>query len=172
MLPGQLNKEFINISRVVIHPKFRSIGLGANLVRESLTLVSKKYVETTAVMAKFNPFFEKAGMKRVPSEPDSTNVYKNQIKDLENMGVSLSNLSEIGSISSDQYLRICEYLSKSENYFSLTALYAGARSRSGSRGSSPSSSSSGTAPTSGGFSPGRRSALSVGRGRQGAGDKP
>jgi ABC-type ATPase with predicted acetyltransferase domain len=50
---------------VVIHPKYRTIGLGAKIVAETLPLAGKRYVEAVAVMAKYNPFFEKAGMKKV-----------------------------------------------------------------------------------------------------------
>jgi hypothetical protein len=60
------------ISRVIIHPKYRTIGLGAKLVRDTLPLCGKPYVETIAVMAKYNPFFEKAGMTKIAeSKPDS-----------------------------------------------------------------------------------------------------
>ena len=61
----ELNRNFANISRVVLHPKYRTIGLGARLVRETLPLVNLPYVETMAVMARYNPFFEKAGMTKV-----------------------------------------------------------------------------------------------------------
>lgn len=40
--------------------------MGAELVRETLPLVGVKYVEAIAVMAKYTPFFEKAGMTEVP----------------------------------------------------------------------------------------------------------
>ena len=60
-----INEEIARISRVVIHPKFRGIGLGAYLVRETLPKVGAKVVEALAVMARYNPFFEKAGMARV-----------------------------------------------------------------------------------------------------------
>lgn len=53
------------ISRVVVHPKYRSIGLGEKLIRESLPLVGTPYVELVAVMARYNPFAERAGMCRV-----------------------------------------------------------------------------------------------------------
>ena len=74
--PGDLNKarlvneEIARISRVVIHPKFRGIGLGELLVRETLPKVNARVVEVLAVMAKYNPFFEKAGMARVDYHRD------------------------------------------------------------------------------------------------------
>jgi len=50
---------------VVVHPKYRTIGLGTKLVKETLPLVGKPYVEMVAVMAKYNPFAEKVGMKKI-----------------------------------------------------------------------------------------------------------
>ncbi|MFB0543492.1 MAG: ATP-binding cassette domain-containing protein, partial [Candidatus Bathyarchaeia archaeon] len=61
----ELNRDFAVISRVVIHPRYRSIGLGRRIVEETLPLVGRRYVEAMAVMAQYNPFFEKAGMKKV-----------------------------------------------------------------------------------------------------------
>jgi len=80
--PGDLlkarlvNEEIARISRVVIHPKFRGIGLGEFLVRETLSKVDAKVVEVLAVMAKYNPFFEKAGMVRVDYKRDEASVEK------------------------------------------------------------------------------------------------
>jgi len=65
MTPKELNKKLSIIGRVVIHPKYRSISLGAKLVKETLPLAGTPYVEMVAVMAKYNPFAEKAGMQRV-----------------------------------------------------------------------------------------------------------
>jgi len=71
-----INEEIARISRVVIHPKFRGVGLGEFLVRETLPKVNVKVVEVLAVMAKHNPFFEKAGMIRVDYQRDVTSVEK------------------------------------------------------------------------------------------------
>lgn len=65
MTVKELNKKLSIISRVVVHPKYRSIGLGAKLVRETLPLAGTPYVEMVAVMAKYNPFAEKAGMRKI-----------------------------------------------------------------------------------------------------------
>jgi ABC-type ATPase with predicted acetyltransferase domain len=60
-----LNKNVSIISRIVIHPKYRSISLGSRLIRDTLAKVGTLYVEMVAVMARYNPFAEKAGMERV-----------------------------------------------------------------------------------------------------------
>jgi len=62
---AEVNEKFAIISRVVLHPKYRTIGLGARLVRETLALVCLPYIEAIAVMSRYNPFFEKAGMQKI-----------------------------------------------------------------------------------------------------------
>jgi len=64
----EMNKQLSIISRVVIHPKYRTIGLGAKLIHETLPLVGTPYVEMIAVMAKYNPFAEKAGMQKIAEQ--------------------------------------------------------------------------------------------------------
>jgi ABC-type transport system involved in cytochrome c biogenesis ATPase subunit/GNAT superfamily N-acetyltransferase len=70
----QLQRQISIISRVVIHPKYRSIGLGAKLVGETLAQAGTPCVEAVAVMAKYNPFFEKAGMQRIAESKPSQHV--------------------------------------------------------------------------------------------------
>jgi len=72
----EVNRDIIRISRVVIHPKYRTIGLGAKIVAETLPLAGKPYVETIAVMAKYNPFFEKAGMTKIAETTPNPQVLK------------------------------------------------------------------------------------------------
>jgi ABC-type transport system involved in cytochrome c biogenesis ATPase subunit/N-acetylglutamate synthase-like GNAT family acetyltransferase len=80
--PGDLhkarlvNEEIARISRVIIHPKFRGIGLGELLVKETLPKANAKVVEVLAVMARYNPFFEKAGMLRVDYRRDGNAAEK------------------------------------------------------------------------------------------------
>jgi ABC-type lipoprotein export system ATPase subunit/GNAT superfamily N-acetyltransferase len=64
----ELNKQLSIINRVVIHPKYRTIGLGAKLIRETLPLADTPYVEMIAVMAKYSPFAEKAGMQKIAEQ--------------------------------------------------------------------------------------------------------
>jgi ABC-type lipoprotein export system ATPase subunit/GNAT superfamily N-acetyltransferase len=71
----ELNECLSIISRVVVHPKYRTIGLGAKLIRETLPEVKTPYVEMIAVMPKYNPFAEHAGMQKVSvSEPPTSAV--------------------------------------------------------------------------------------------------
>jgi hypothetical protein len=64
----ELNQKLSIITRVVVHPKYRTIGLGTKLVSETLPLAGTPYVEMPAVMAKYNPFAEKAGMQKIAQQ--------------------------------------------------------------------------------------------------------
>jgi ABC-type lipoprotein export system ATPase subunit/GNAT superfamily N-acetyltransferase len=65
----ELNEKLSIISRVVVHPKYRTIGLGVKLVKETLAKAGTPFVEMPAVMAKYNPFGEKAGMRKIAEQP-------------------------------------------------------------------------------------------------------
>jgi len=64
----EMNKKLSIINRVVIHPKYRTIGLGAKLIHETLPVAGTPYVELIAVMAKYSPFAEKAGMQKIAQQ--------------------------------------------------------------------------------------------------------
>ncbi|MEM3566323.1 MAG: ABC transporter ATP-binding protein [Candidatus Bathyarchaeia archaeon] len=101
----QLQKEISTITRVIIQPKYRAIGLGTKLVKETLPLAGTPYVETLAVMAKYNPFFEKAGMRKIAESKPSPHLQKAMEK-LEALGFkpymlqsqrySIEKLNEVG----------------------------------------------------------------------------
>jgi len=57
-----INKNIRRISRVIIEPRFRTLGLASRLVRETMPQINVPIIEAMAVMGKVNPFFEKAGM--------------------------------------------------------------------------------------------------------------
>jgi hypothetical protein len=80
-----LQGEMSTISRVVIHPKYRSIGLGAKIIAETLCQAGTPCVEAVVVMAKYNPFFEKAGMQRIAESKPSVHVSR-ALKELEGLG--------------------------------------------------------------------------------------
>ena len=71
-----MNAKLSTINRVVIHPKYRTAGLGARLIRETLPLAGTLYVELIAVMAKYSPFAEKASMRKVAVQQSVETVSK------------------------------------------------------------------------------------------------
>jgi len=116
----QLQREVSTITRVIVHPKYRSTGLGVKLVRETLPLAGTPCVETLAVMARYNPFFEKAGMQKVVESKPSGNVL-GAIECLRGLGFdpvmlgSVSqNLCKIKLVGKGRVVEVLEELSRKE----------------------------------------------------------
>ncbi len=57
-----LNAEVETISRVIVHPMYRSAGLAVRLVRHALARADTPYVEALAAMGSMHPLFTLAGM--------------------------------------------------------------------------------------------------------------
>jgi GNAT superfamily N-acetyltransferase len=57
-----LNREARTISRVVVHPTYRGMGLAVRLVRHALATATTPFTEALAAMGRVHPFFTKAGM--------------------------------------------------------------------------------------------------------------
>jgi hypothetical protein len=117
---NQLQEEVSSISRVVVHPKYRTIGLGVRLVRETLDRVGTPCVEAVAVMAKYNPFFEKAGMQKIAESEPNSRVLR-AIEQLQELGFNPSmlgnaklNLQVIKHVERSRILEILEELSENE----------------------------------------------------------
>ncbi|KPL24204.1 MAG: hypothetical protein AMJ75_04425 [Phycisphaerae bacterium SM1_79] len=58
-----INRNIRRISRVIVDPRFRGLGLAVRLVRETMPQMNVPIIEAVAVMGLINPFLEKAGMK-------------------------------------------------------------------------------------------------------------
>lgn len=71
---GLINANIRRISRVIIEPRFRGLGLASRLVRETMPLVNVPIIEALAVMGWVNPFFEKAGMMVYKAPPSADSV--------------------------------------------------------------------------------------------------
>jgi hypothetical protein len=71
----EINQQLSTINRSY-SSKIPNVGLGAKLIRESLPLVGTDFVELIAVMAKYSPFAEKAGMKRIIQQTEVKSVVK------------------------------------------------------------------------------------------------
>jgi ABC-type ATPase with predicted acetyltransferase domain len=117
----EMNKQLSIINRVVIHPKYRTIGLGAKLIRETLPIVGTPYVEMIAVMAKYSPFAEKAGMQKI-AEQQSVKSVSEVSKALSELGFDLKLLGseryvqgKLQSISIEQINRLKEAFIKNKH---------------------------------------------------------
>jgi len=65
-----LNEHVKCISRVIIDPRYRGIGLSSWLVKETMPLTDAAMVETSSVMGCFHPFFKRAGMMEFKQPSD------------------------------------------------------------------------------------------------------
>lgn len=63
-----INRNIRCISRVIIEPRFRGLGLASRLVRQTMPKMDVPIIEAMAVMGLVNPFFEKAGMKALTAK--------------------------------------------------------------------------------------------------------
>jgi len=121
---GELNRDWTIISRVIVHPKYRTIGLGARLVRETLPLCGRRYVELIAVMAQYNPFAEKAGMKRIQETEPYPSVWTS-IERLREVGLEPTmiaseayNLSQLNNLGDEDMETVGEAIfDVSSHYF-------------------------------------------------------
>ena len=114
----QLQQQISTISRVIIHPKYRSIGLGTKLVKETLPQAGTPNVETIAVMARYNPFFEKAGMQPIAESKPNPHI-TTALQKLNNLGFDPTLLTNtqhnqhiISKIGTKKVTDILEELSK------------------------------------------------------------
>ena len=117
---SELNEKLSVIMRVVIHPKYRSIGLGAKLVRETLPLAGTPFVELVAVMAKYNPFAERAGMQKIAESKPSEAVFW-ALEELRSLGFNPAmlgsveqNLLAVRRVGKAKIVKVLEKLSKRE----------------------------------------------------------
>ena len=69
------NANLRTISRVIVHPQFRGIGLASALVRHMCHHCPTPYIEASAAMGRAHPFFEKAGMHRIDPLTDEPVYY-------------------------------------------------------------------------------------------------
>jgi ABC-type lipoprotein export system ATPase subunit/GNAT superfamily N-acetyltransferase len=119
----ELNRDWALISRVIVHPKYRTIGLGARLVRDTLMLTGRRHVELIAVMAQYNPFAEKAGMRKVLIKKPSDKIVDavGTLKDLgfnpELLGSKSHNTRMLKSLGPDGLAAVHETLLGVEGHY-------------------------------------------------------
>lgn len=93
----KLNREVRIISRVVVTPKYRSLGLSAKLIKDSLPQTGMRFCELLSVMGNYNKFCEKAGMTKV--EYDQKDIFKKLKQFIIDAGY------EPGMMASEEYVK-------------------------------------------------------------------
>ena len=90
---AMLNREFRTISRVVIHPQWRGLGLAVRMVRHALRDPETAYTEALAAMGRVHPFFERAGMIRYDRPP--LPAYARLLDALDRIDISPGSLASV-----------------------------------------------------------------------------
>lgn len=73
-LSAVVRRELRTISRVVVDPRYRGLGVATALVRRYLSAPLTPRTEAVAAMASCTSFFAAAGMREVPIEPHRRHV--------------------------------------------------------------------------------------------------
>lgn len=69
------NDNIRTISRVIVHPSFRSLGLSTMLIRRLIETCPTPFIEALARMGRAHPLFDCAGMTRVEPLCEDEPVY-------------------------------------------------------------------------------------------------
>lgn len=64
----RLNREVRRMSRIVVTPELRQIGLASRLIQEVASVSTLRYLETSTAMGPFTSFCERAGFQPIPQE--------------------------------------------------------------------------------------------------------
>lgn len=62
----RLNRDIVRLSRIVVAPELRAIGLARTLIQLAVPTLNVCWVEATASMARYTGFLEKSGFRHVP----------------------------------------------------------------------------------------------------------
>ena len=105
-----VNDNIRCISRVIIAPRYRCLGLAQHLVRRTMPRLNTAVIEAVTAMGKINPFFEKAGMTAYRAKPADRNV-----RFIEALG--MVGIDENLFIDPQEVQRKLDNLSKAERAF-------------------------------------------------------
>ncbi|MEZ6049565.1 MAG: hypothetical protein R3C11_29095 [Planctomycetaceae bacterium] len=61
----QQDRQLVMLSRIVLHPDYRGLGLAHRFVQAACRQVDWPWIECLSEMGHFNPFLEKAGFQRL-----------------------------------------------------------------------------------------------------------
>lgn len=70
-----VNENIRTISRLIVHPTYRGLGLASILIQCILENCPTRYVEALAAMARGHPMFAKAGMREFAPEDEDKPSY-------------------------------------------------------------------------------------------------
>lgn len=62
-----INREVLRMSRIVVVPEYRGIGLAQRLIAHAISQTTARYIECSTAMARYSPFLKNAGFREVPT---------------------------------------------------------------------------------------------------------
>lgn len=68
----RLNREVVRMSRIVVAPAYRGIGLAHRLLAESIAELDRRWIETTTAIGPYTTLFERLGFRCVPQTSGPT----------------------------------------------------------------------------------------------------
>jgi GNAT superfamily N-acetyltransferase len=80
-----LNRHVRCISRIIVRPQWRGLGLASWLVRATMPMMDVAMIESMAAMGRFHPFLEKARMR--PFTPPTDPAARKLIATLESLHI-------------------------------------------------------------------------------------
>jgi hypothetical protein len=80
-----LNSHVRCISRIIVNPQWRGLGIASWLVRATMPVMDVAMIESMATMGRFHPFLERAGMR--PYCPPQDPVAEKLIAALESLNI-------------------------------------------------------------------------------------
>jgi hypothetical protein len=93
-----INKNIRTISRLIVHPTYRGLGLASTLIRHLLHSSPTRYTESFATMARAHPLFRNSGMTEFPQQDPTKPLYYLHKK---NSSTSVSPLRRNGAFTGD-----------------------------------------------------------------------
>lgn len=85
-----IQRDFRTITRVVVEPRFRGAGVSKLMLREAMKHHETRFLESMAVMARFVPFFQRAGFREYDTGLSIHDC--RYLGALENIGLDLATL--------------------------------------------------------------------------------
>lgn len=118
----QMNREMRIISRIVIAPKYRGIGLSVKIIKDTMPLVNVRFIEILSVMGVNNPFAQRAGMVDIPYQRDVKGAEKKSNSLLDELGFDHTlmnstkyNLEKVSLLDFETKTKLFDLLTKVHN---------------------------------------------------------
>ncbi len=95
---ARVNRHLRTISRVIIDPRYRALGIARRLVEAYLAAPLTRCTEAIAAMGRWCPFFQNAGMRETPVPPSRRELVLSSV--LRRLGLEAWELADVDRATS------------------------------------------------------------------------